>query len=410
MNMIAMVALAAFLIGLMTGLVIWHRGTRALRAESEQLRIRLAALDKQRETDAEKIGWGVQAEERLREAFAALSSKALQENAAQLAERAQTDLRGIVEPLKENLTTFGEHVRELEKDRKGAYESLNQQLKTLGETHHRLQETTLSLTQALKSPTARGRWGELQLRRVVELAGMVNHIAFDEQMTGETGRPDMIVYLPNHGILPIDAKVPLDAYLVAMEATDPETRKRQLALHARALRERARQLSQKSYWDQFETAPDFVVMFVPNEACLGAAFESDSELLEYAIQNRVLISSPVTLLALLRAVAYGWQQHAITDNARKIAQEGKELYARVTTFVDHLAEVGRHLGRSVEVYNKAVGSFERRLVPAVRRLQELGVSSSELEEPATIEVHPALPARMVEGEGEGKAEGEERGA
>lgn len=396
--MIALAAVVAFLVGLLVGLAIWLRGTRALRAQNEQLRIQSAADEKQRETDAEKIHWGERAEERLREAFAVLAGKALQENSAMLAERAQTDLKGIVEPLKENLTTFGEHVRELEKDRKGAYESLNQQLKTLGETHHRLQETTLSLTQALRSPTARGRWGELQLRRVVELAGMVNHVAFDEQVTGDTGRPDLIIYLPNHGILPIDSKVPLDAYLAAMEAGEPEARKRQLALHAKALRERVRQLSQKNYWDQFPTAPDFVVMFVPNEACLGAAFESDSELLEYGIQNRVLISSPVTLLALLRAVAYGWQQHEITDNARKIAQEGKELYSRISSFVDHLADIGRHLEKSVDVYNKAIGSFERRLVPAVRRLQELGVSSTELDEPVAIDVHPTLPAGTSAGE------------
>ncbi len=389
--MAAGMVLAAFLIGLLVGLVIWQLGTRAARKQNEELRVQLAGLAAQREADAEKVRWGEQAEQRMRDAFAALASHALQQNSQMLSNQAQSDLKNVVAPLKENLTALSEHVRQLEQDRRGAYDALREQLKTLGETHSRLQATTITLAQALKSPTVRGRWGELQLRRVVELAGMTSHISFEEQAVSEEGRPDMIVYLPNRGVLPIDSKVPLEAYLAAMETDDVETRRGRLAQHARALRDRVRELGQKKYWDQFPISPDFVVMFVPNEACLGAAFENDPSLLEFAIQNRVLIGSPINLVALLRVVAYGWQQHEITDNARRIAQEGKDLYNRIEIFIKHFAEVGKHLRHSVEVYNEAVGSFDRRLVPAVRRLQEMGVSAQEVTSPDAIDVRPTLP-------------------
>lgn len=394
-------ALAALLAGLLIGLAVRQAGARALRRENErqrreaeELRIRVAELETLQRADAEKLGWVEQAELKLREAFSALAGKALQDNAAMLSQRTQDDLKGVVEPLRERLATFGEHVRELEKNRQGAYDGLREQLRALGEGHSRLQETTQTLAQALRSPTVRGRWGELQLRRVVELAGMVHHVSFEEQAGGESGRPDMIVRLPNQGILPIDAKAPLDAYLTAAETQDPDARRAQLALHARALRDRVRDLSQKRYWEQFSPAPDFVVMFVPNEACLGAAFEADPALLEHAVQNRVLISSPVNLLALLRAVAYGWQQHELTDNARRLAAEGRDLHGRLSVFVGHFADLGERLERAVETYNKSVGSLERRLLPSLRRMQDLGVGPAEIKEPAAIEIRPIAPQRL----------------
>jgi DNA recombination protein RmuC len=321
-----------------------------------------------------------------------LASDALRANSEELNRRVKIDLKNVVDPLKVNLASLDGYVRELEKARKGAYDALQQQLTHLGETHSKLQETTTTLTQALKSPTVRGRWGELQLRRVVEMAGMDHHVAFDEQTAIEGGRPDMIVHLPNGGILPIDSKVPMESYLEAMEAVGDQIRIRRLDKHARAMRERVRDLGQKMYWDQFDTAPDFVVMFVPNESCLGAAFERDPALLEYAIEKKVLISSPVNLLALLKAVAYGWQQYQITENALRIAKEGKELYNRIETFIHHLTEVGRSLARSIEGYNKAIASLERRLLPAARRFQEMGVSTSELASPETIDTQPTLPS------------------
>ncbi len=391
-----------FFAGLLIGTAAWYRAKLTSQKEKEELRMSLTALEKERESDSEKLKWTAQAESHMREAFTALASNALRTNSEALALQARTDLKSLVDPLKENLSSLDGHVRELERARKGAYDSIQQQLGQLGATHLKLQETTTTLTQALKSPTVRGRWGELQLRRVVEMAGMVHHVAFDEQATTESGRPDMVAYLPNGGILPIDSKVPLASYLAAMEATDPQVRKTHMGKHAKAMRERVRELGQKQYWDQFESAPDYVVLFIPNEACLGAAFEYDPGLLEYAIEKRILISSPVNLLALLRAVAYGWQQHQISDNAIKIAKEGQELYNRLERFIERLADVGKYLKKSVEGYNRAIGSLDKRLLPAVRRFQEMGLSTTALEAPQKIDDQPTL---LADSEGEGRDSG-----
>jgi DNA recombination protein RmuC len=225
------------------------------------------------------------------------------------------------------------------------------------------------------------------------MAGMLNHVSFDEQAATDLGRPDMITYLPNGGILPVDSKVPLGAYLSAVESIEEEKRKLHLAEHAKAMRSRIRDLAQKQYWEQFPSSPDFVVMFVPNEACLGAAFESDPSLLEHAIGKKVLICSPVTLVALLRSVAYGWQQKHLTENAARIAEEGRELYARLELFVRRFSEAGQAIGKAVERYNAAVGSLERRLMPAARRFQELGVSSEDLVGPAHIDGVASIPTK-----------------
>jgi DNA recombination protein RmuC len=385
-------AIAAFLVGLLTGLLFWFRARNAAQTEKERLKIQVVELQKEKEADQEKLQWIELAKMQMRDAFSALASDALRANSDELAKRARDNLKAVVDPLKENLTSLDGHVRNLEMARRGAYEALQQQLIQVGETHSRLQQTTTTLTQALKSPTVRGRWGELQLRRVVELAGMAHHISFEEQPTTDKGRPDIIVHLPNGGILPIDSKVPLESYLDAMEATDDRIRALKLDGHARAMRDRVRELGQKMYWDQFESAPEFVVMFVPNEACLGAAFEKDPGLLEYAIERKVLVSSPVNLLALLRAVGHGWQQYQITENALKIAKEGQELYKRIENLVHHLTDMGRALARSVEVYNKAIASLERRLLPAARRFQEMGVTTSDLETPEAIDTQPTLPS------------------
>jgi DNA recombination protein RmuC len=380
--------MAAFMLGLLIGLVFWYRAKSRLDRENSDLKVRLAIAEKEREAETEKLDWTEKAEAQIRDAFKALASDALKTNTDLLTAQAKKDLQGVVDPIKENLTSLDSHIRELEKARQGAYKSLEQQIVQLQQSHSRLQESTVSLTQALKSPTVRGRWGEIQLRRVVEMAGMVNHVAFDEQASTDLGRPDMLAYLPNGGVLPVDSKVPLSAYLSAMESPDEENRKRHLMEHARAMRVRIRDLGQRQYWDQFETSPDFVVMFVPNEACLGAAFEYDPGLLEYAIDKKILISSPVTLLALLRSVAYGWQQHRMTENAVRIVRQGRELYGRVELFVKRFAEVGQAIGKAAERYNLALGSLERRLMPAARRFEELGVSENELETPARLDVAP----------------------
>jgi DNA recombination protein RmuC len=385
------IGLAAFLVGLFVGLVVWHRAKSNADAERSDLKLQVNTLTAERKSDQEKLKWVETAQESMRDAFNALAGEALKSNAEALTAEAKKDIASVVDPLKDNLTSLDTHVRALEQARTGAYKSIEQQLSQLRETHSKLQESTVSLTQALRSPTVRGRWGEIQLRRVVEMAGMEKHVAFDEQATTDSGRPDMIAYLPNGGILPVDAKVPLDAYLSAMESQDEQTRSHHMTLHAKAIRSRVNELGQKRYWDQFDSAPDFVVMFVPNEACLGGAFEKDTGLLEHAIDKHVLISSPVTLLALLRAVAFGWQQHQVTENAVRIAQEGRDLYARLKTFTGHIASVGGSLGKTVEWYNKAVGSFDHRLMPSARHFQELGVSDEEIEAPERIEIAPAFP-------------------
>ncbi|MCL7978836.1 MAG: DNA recombination protein RmuC, partial [marine benthic group bacterium] len=318
-------------------------------------------------------------------------------NADSYSSRAKEDIQGVLTPFQEKLVSLDGHVRELEKARAGAYESLNSQIRDLKETHRQLHESTTNLRAALKSPTARGRWGEVQLRRVVEMAGLERHVDFDEQSTeaGE-GRPDMVARLPGGGVLPIDAKVPLNAYLSAMETENDDERRRHLAAHAQALKSRVRELSTKAYWDQFDATPGFVVMFVPNEACLGAAFQEDAGLFEYATERKVLICSPVNLYALLKAVAFGWQQQEITDNAREIAAQGQELYSRLGKFVDMYSDIGRHLQRSVSAFNKATGSLDSRLVPAMRRFRELGIGTDGIEEPSRLDITTRQPS-LLEG-------------
>jgi len=401
-------AVAAFLAGLLIGLTIWFVRRGADRREAEGLRVRIAEISTEREADREKLQWVDSAESKMREAFQALAGEALRSNAAQLTESARGQIDALVKPLSNNLTSLEEHVRTLESKREGAYGALTEQLANLGQMQAALQSTTTTLAQALRSPTVRGQWGELQLRRVVELAGMADHVDFEEQASGESGRPDMIVRLPNLGVLPIDAKVPLDSYLDAMETDEPRRRSTHLGQHAAAMKARVRQLGLKSYWEQFDRAPEFVVMFVPNEACLGAAFEKDPGLLEYAIENRVLITSPVNLLALLRTVAYGWQQHQVTENAQQIAREGRELHKRVATFFKHLDGLGDSLDKSVGAYNRAVRSLEGRLLPAARRFEEMGVASDLAEAPRNVDVAPrTLSVPTDDGSGsESSEEGE----
>ena len=388
----------------------------ALASEVESLRIENARLQAGRSADAEKLQWVDQATDRMRDAFHALSDQTLTRQSGEFLKRADekvegllTQVRGdwtahkltiqsLVDPVRENLTALDRHLRELEQKREGAYQGLSEQLQQLTRTHADLKTTAVTLTQALKSPTVRGQWGEMQLRRVVEMAGMVRHVAFSEQVaSGDGGRPDLVIHLPNAGVLPVDAKVPLAAYLSAVEADDDRNRGEMLSRHVRAMRGRVRELGQKKYWDQFDPAPDFVVMFVPNEACLGAAFDQDPDLLEYAIGQKVLVTTPVTLLAMLKAVAFGWQQYRMTDRTRRIAAQGQELYRRLETFVGHLSEVGRQLNRTVEGYNRAVGSLERRLMPFSRRFQEIRDDETEMAAPEPLETTARTPAPSSDG-------------
>jgi DNA recombination protein RmuC len=250
------------------------------------------------------------------------------------------------------------------------------------EAQQGLQSETEQLVRALRRPEVRGQWGELTLKRLAELAGMVNHCDFEEQVRADLGdnkslRPDMIVRMPEQRELIVDAKTPLDAYLSAIEADEPAQREAHLQHHARKVRERMKELASKSYWEQFSQSPDFVILFIPGEQFLTAALDYDKQLLEDAFANRVILSTPTTLVALLRSVAYGWQQARMSQNAEQIRDLAQDLYKRLNTFAGHLQKVGKNLDDSVSNYNKAIGSLERQVLPNARKFPELGVQTKE---------------------------------
>ena len=304
-------------------------------------------------------------------------------------EKRQQAVEHMVEPIAESLGVIGSRLEQLEVSRREAYAGLSQQVRSLYESQELLRDQTGNLVTALRNPQARGRWGEMQLRRVVEMAGMLPHCDFEEQstVTTEDGRirPDVVVHLPGSKSVVVDAKVALDAYLAAVEESDDVQCKAKLVQHARQMRTHVDKLAAKSYWTQFSEAPDFVVLFVPGDSLLGAALEHDPGLMEHAVANKVLLATPVTLIALLRAVAYGWQQEALADNARQIADVGREMQDRVLTFVKHFGKVGRSLDRAVEAYNDAAGSLEHRVLVQTRRFTELEVNDTDIPAPAPID-------------------------
>jgi DNA recombination protein RmuC len=367
---------------------------------------KIAELEKQHAVDTEKLEFLRTSQDEIKNTFQSLASQVLQTNTETFLNNTQLllksvfssmqsewktrkeEISGLVTPLEKNLAALDGQVRDLEQKREGAYRSVEEQIKQLGLSHVELQRATSNLTHALKSSSVRGQWGELQLRRVVELAGMTKHVDYSEQITTDQGRPDMVVYLPNGGFLPIDAKAPMSAYFDAMDAVDTETQSKKLMDHTQAVRLRARELGKRQYWDQFEKSPEFVIMFIPNEASLSIAFEYDPDLLEETLSKQVLIATPVTLLALLKAVAHGWQQYTISENSREIAVEGKELCNRMRVFVSHLSDLGDSLGKAIEQYNKSIGSFERRVLPSIQRFENLNEISSPLAPPDSIEQIP----------------------
>ena len=301
----------------------------------------------------------------------------------------------LVKPVREQLEKFQVNVQAMEKSREGAYRSIHEQVKHLAEGQVRLHTETGRLAQALRQPGMRGRWGEYQLRNVLEMAGMTKHVDFVEQQTqrGDDGalRPDVILRLPGGKSIVIDAKTPLEAYLNAAEAEDEAKRAEHLRAHVRHLRGHMRALASKEYWQALTTdTPDFVVMFVPGEAFVSVAMERDPGLFEDAVANRVLISSPTTLIALVKAVAYGWQQEKLAENARDIAAAGRELYDRVKTFGSHMERVSRSLRQTMEHFNRSVGSLEGRVLPSARRLEALGAApeGEELTAPPPVETEP----------------------
>lgn len=337
--------------------------------------------------------------------FNNLSNKALHANnqtfiqlAEQTFKRLQSDAKGeleqkgkavddLIKPIKAALEKTEQQIHSIEKERKEAYGSLRQYMDSMIKTQESLQSETRNLVKALRRPEVRGQWGELTLKRLVELAGMVQHCDFYEQETSSDGslRPDMIVRMPDRREIVVDAKTPLDAYLSAVEADDDNQRKQFMQQHASNVRKRVRELAGKAYWNQFRNAPDFVILFIPGDQFLSSALEYDPQLLEDALRQQIMLTTPTSLVALLRAVAYGWRQETLAANADKVREVGVDLYRRLEVFADHLSKLGRSLDGAVGSFNKAVGSFEAKLLPGARKFTELGVDGHDLESPAAVE-------------------------
>ena len=397
--------LVAFLAGMLTSSLYHNSRLQQLRRKHERLEDELE-LERRMITERDVALHTMNAT--IRESFASMATAALRNNNEQFLHLARENLgafqaradselekreqavESLVKPIREALDKNEQQVRRMEAERREAQGALTRQLEMISESHRLLQGETRNLVQALRRPEVRGQWGEMTLKRLAELAGMVDHCDFYEQESVDTDagrlRPDMIIRLPDRRDIVVDAKTPLDAYLSAVEATDDAVRKTQLQRHARNVRQRVRELAGKAYWNQFTDSPDFVVLFIPGEQFLAAALEIDHKLLEESLTQHVILATPSSFVALLRAVAYGWRQEALAKNAEIIREIGQELYTRLATFGEHLAKLGRSLDSSVESFNKAVGSFDTRVLPGARRFVELGIDTrKQVPEPDQIE-------------------------
>ncbi|GMW05762.1 MAG: hypothetical protein AMXMBFR8_05590 [Nevskiales bacterium] len=394
------------------------------RRRNAQLLADIARLDGELRTkDAlagERAATLAQAEERLGAAFGRLAGESLsrnseiflrlaQENLARHQQTARTELgdrekavAAMIAPIREALDRTTSQIAEIEKERAAAFGGIRAQLAAMNADQKALQAETRNLVNALRRPEVRGRWGELTLRRVAELAGMVEHCDFQEQATAGGAdaliRPDMVVRLPDRGELVVDVKTPLDAYIEAIEAASDQDRKTALQRHARNVAERVRELSAKSYWAQFAASPEFVILFIPGDQFLSAALGENPELLDEALRNKVVLATPSSLVALLKAIAYGWRQLSLARNAEEIRRLGQDLYERLAPFTAHLARLGRQLEGTVRAFNESVGSLERKVLPGARRLTELGIlGRQELESPAMIDTTPREPVSATPG-------------
>ena len=380
-------ALVGFIVGVAVAAALFMTRQARLAADAARLG---AELEVTRRAADEQRALVASAQAQVREAFASLSKDALRENRTDFLQNADA----LLQPMRETLGRVQQQLVDVDKAREGSFRAVITQLGSLAQAQEQLRTAADGLTKSLRSPNVRGKWGEVQLRRIVELAGMIAHCDFVEKASvldedGARLTPDLVVKLPGATSLVVDAKVPIDAYLSASNASSEVERQELLAAHARQVRDHIRALGSKEYWKAFQPAPEFVVMFLPLEPLLSTAFEHDGTLLEQAASLRVIPASPMTLLALLRAVAYGWKQEQLATNAEEIKIIGQDLYERLATLVDHLEDVGRNIKQAANSYDRFVGSLEQKVLPAARRFKELGVSSAkEFELPEPIRLSP----------------------
>lgn len=381
-------------------------------ATLQQLARAEAQLDAERRSGQEKLELLDEIRQRSEKNFQQLSSQALAENnlsflalakttleqyqgqARSELEQRQSAIDHLVQPLKESLKLVDNKIELLERTRSGAYARLDEQVKSLLGSQLKLESETGNLVRALRTPTVRGRWGEIQLRKVVEMAGMLSNCDFVEQESSTDGRlrPDMIIKLPNDRNIVIDSKAPLMAYLESIEATDDNTRSQALERHARHIRNHILKLSAKQYWDQFQPTPEFVVLFLPGESFFSAALATDPGLIEAGVERKVLLATPTTLIALLRSVAYGWREERLAANALAISHLGQEIHERLATLNQHFQQMGRSLDRAVESYNKGIASLDSRVMVSARKFKELGAGSSkEIDAISPIDIRPRTP-------------------
>lgn len=399
-------------------------------AQSERLRIENTSnladlssletrLEDERKAGQEKLALLDDAQRKLEDAFKALSADALRNNnqsflelAKASLEKAQETAKGdlelrrnaidqLVKPLKESLDKVDDRIGQIEKSRTAAYSTLTEQVRSLATTQSELQRETANLVKALRAPNVRGKWGEIQLKRVVEIAGMIEYCDFVQQETITTDegrlRPDLTIRLPGGRTIVVDSKAPLQAYLDALEARDEDVRLACLKDHARQIRVHLGKLGMKSYWDQFDQSPEFVFLFLPGETFFSAALEQDPSLIEFGVDQRVILATPTTLIALLKAVSYGWRQEQMARNAVDVGRLGKDLYDRLRTFTNYFSEMGRGLERALDSYNKGVGSLEARVLVAARKFKEHGaIAGDEIEILEPID-KTARPLRLDEG-------------
>ena len=403
------ITVSLLLIGVCIGaLITYVFSLRNISRVRERVTELQTLLITERQHTQEKIQSLNQAKEQLTATFSVLSSQALKHNSEEFLRLAQENLKQfqtkahgeleqkekniehMVKPLREALDKTEKQIQNIEKDRKEAYGALYQHLQHMARTQEALHDQTRHLVNALRRPEVRGQWGEMTLKRLAELSGMVEHCDFFEQEGTDTDtgrlRPDMIVRMPGQREIIVDVKTPLDAYLNAIEAGDDKTREQELQRHARNVRQRVNELSNKNYWAQFEDTPDFVVLFIPGEHFLIAALDHDRTLIEDALRKQIILATPTSFVALLRAVGYGWRQEQLSKNAEQIRKIGESLYERLTTFTTHLHKLGNSLENSLKSYNSAVSSFDSRVLPNARKFSELGINTSkEIEELQQLE-------------------------